>query len=90
VISKIPIILVFNLILIVIENIKDNGKMILNMVKEFRILLMGVFIKDFMSMVSQKALVGILGQMDNFMKENGLMEWNTAQECGKELKEILM
>ncbi len=73
-ISKIPIILVFNLILIVIENIKDNGKMILNMVKEFRILLMGVFIKDFMSMVSQKALVGILGQMDNFMKENGLME----------------
>jgi len=74
VISKIPIILVFNLILIVIENIKDNGKMILNMVKEFRILLMGVFIKDFMSMVSQKALVGILGQMDNFMKENGLME----------------
>ena len=67
-------ILVFNLILIVIENIKDNGKMILNMVKEFRILLMGVFIKDFMSMVNQKVLEGILGRMDNFMKENGSME----------------
>lgn len=47
--------------------------MILNMVKEFKILLMGVFIKDFMSMVSLKVLEGILGRMDNFMKENGSM-----------------
>ena len=45
--------------------------MILNMVKESRILLTDVFTKDFMSMVSRKELEGILGQMVSFIKENG-------------------
>lgn len=44
------------------------------MVKGFKILLMDVSMKDSMSMESQKGLEGIPGLMDNFIKDNGLME----------------
>ena len=60
------------------------------MVLDSKNFLINVLIKENMPMVNLKELVVIHGLMDNFIKDNGYVEWNKAQECGEEPKVILI
>ena len=74
----------------VIEYMKVNGKMTINMEKDTKCSPMGLSIKDNTSMENLKELVNINGLMDSSIKDNGSTVSNTDQECGKEPKATVM
>ena len=75
---------------IMIGSIKDFGKMITNMGEGFRCSPMGQSIRESILMENLKESENINGLMENFIRDNGLMGSNMVQECGKELKVIVM
>ena len=64
--------------------------MITNMGEGFRCFPMGQSIRESILMENLKESENINGLMENFIKDNGLMASNMVQECGKELKVIVM
>jgi microsomal dipeptidase-like Zn-dependent dipeptidase len=72
------------------ESTKENGNVIISTVKDIRSFKMLVLIKVIMSMENLKELEGILGLMENFMKENGSMDSSMAQVCGREQRVTVM
>lgn len=74
--------------MITIEFTKVNGRMILNMGRDFKNSPINVYTRVSMWMVNLKELVNIHGRMVNFMKDNGTMEWKMVQECGEVQREI--
>lgn len=53
---------------------KDNGILILSMEKDMKNLQTNLPMMECILMVNQKELVHIFGQMESFIKENGLMD----------------
>lgn len=60
--------------MITIEFTKANGRMILNMGRDFKNFPINVYMRVNMSMGNLRELANIHGPMVNFMKDNGAME----------------
>lgn len=69
--------------MIIIDCMKASGNVIIDMGKDIKNFLINVYIKVIISMGNLKELGDIVGLMENFMKENGLMGWSKVQECGE-------
>lgn len=59
--------------MIIIDCMKASGNVIIDMGKDIKNFLINVYIKVTISMGNLKELGDIVGLMENFMKENGLM-----------------
>lgn len=51
---------------------KENGQMIYNMVKELKVGMINLDLKDNIKMEKKKDLENIIGQMDQYIMDNGV------------------
>ncbi len=69
---------------------KETGNVIISKATDISSFLMEVFIEGSMSMGNLKESASTPGQMVSPTRENGLMVWSMAQECGEASRETAM
>ena len=78
------------LFMILVEFMKDNGKMIRGMEEDLSFMLMETPIQENIKMAKPKVKVFINGVMVRYMMDNLRMALNREMDCGRVYKEILM
>jgi hypothetical protein len=76
--------------IIMIDSIKEIGRMISSKVQAINNLQMVQSITEVMLMGSLRVWESIVGQTDSFIRVSGLMDLNMVLGCGKVVKEIVI